>query len=264
MIHESAIIDKRSDISSSVSIGPYTVIGRNVKIGKNTIIYNNVTIEENTTIGEGCKIWPYSSIGATPQDLSYMGEETFLEIGNNTMIRECVTISRGTLKDNGITKIGSDVLIMAGAHVGHDCKIGNHVVIANYSGITGHVTIDDHVIVGGLSGAHQFVHIGEGSIISGGSMISQDIFPFTNAQGDRACIRGLNLIGLQRRNFSDDLISLIKKAYKLYFISDLSHDDSLEAISKLYDENPVRELEVICNFIKTSKRGMARTPKEAK
>ena len=259
MIHETAIIDKTAVIESDVTIGPYSIIGKGVTIGSGSTIFHHVSIEKNTKIGKNCKIWPFSSIGSTPQDLSYNNEETFLEIGDNCLIRESVTISRGTIKENGITKIGNNVLLMASSHVGHDSIIGNNVIVANFAGITGHVQIQDHVIIGGLAGAHQFITIGEGSIISGGSMCNQDIFPFSNAQGDRAVIRGLNQIGMKRRGFSEETITLIKKVYKIYFMSNLPSSEAYKKINELYEENPIRELKVICDFIKNSKRSIART-----
>jgi UDP-N-acetylglucosamine acyltransferase len=262
MIHETAIIDKTAEIHETVTIGPFCVIGEKVKIGEESVLYNNVTIEKNTTLGKGCKIWPYANVGAAPQDLSYNGEDTYLEVGDYTMIREAATISRGTVKEQGLTKIGSHCLLMAGAHVGHDCEVGNHVVIANFSGVTGHVRISDHVIVGGLSGIHQFTKVGEGVLLSGGTMCVQDIFPFTIAQGDRATIRGLNVVGMKRRNFSKDAMAAVKKAYKTYFLSDLPHQDAVAEINKQYEDTPLNELKTICDFLKISERGLARVPKE--
>ena len=216
-IHKTAIIENGAEIGEGVEVGAYSVIGSNVKIGDKCKIGPHAVIEGDTTIGEETRVFQFASIGADPQDLSYRGEKTELIIGSRNKIREFVTLQPGTNKGTKKTIIGDGNLFMANCHVGHDCRVGNNNVFANSAGLAGHVTIFNNTVVGGLVGIHQFTRIGDFSMLSAGSMVGQDVPPFSIAQGDRCRLRGINVIGLQRANFASEEISAIKKAYRVLF-----------------------------------------------
>jgi UDP-N-acetylglucosamine acyltransferase len=256
MIHQTAIIHPGARIAENVEIGAYTVIGEHVSIGAGTWIGPHVVIEGWTDIGLDNKIYQFASIGADPQDLKFGGEQSTLSIGDRNKIREFVTMHRGTEDGGGETVVGSDNLFMAYTHVAHDCRIGNHVILANAATLAGHVEVMDYAILGGLSAAHQFVRIGEHVMASGGSMIAQDIPPYTIAQGDRAKTVGINSLGLKRRGFSNEAIRGIKNAYKLFYRSDLNQEVALQQIVDQYASIP--EVMLFVEFIKGSERGLAR------
>ncbi|MDR0676876.1 MAG: acyl-ACP--UDP-N-acetylglucosamine O-acyltransferase [Elusimicrobiota bacterium] len=254
-IHKSAIIDKNTIIGKGVIVGPNTIITNKVKIGDGTIIGANVIIEGNTIIGKNCKIFTGAIIGNPPQDLKYQNEDTKVSIGNNTIIREYVTINRGT-KASGETKIGDDCLLMTNVHIAHDCIIGNKVILANVVALAGHVEIEEGAIVGGLTPVHQFVRIGRYSIIGGGARVPQDIPPYCKATDSPAKLYGLNTIGLQRNNFSDEAIAELKKAYKIIFRSKDLFSTAIKKVEEL--ENKSKEVKIFLDFIKNSKRGVPR------
>lgn len=256
MIHETAIIAQGAEIDSDVTIGPYAVIGEHVKIGSGTTVGPHAVIEGRTEIGRGNQIFQFTSIGAIPQDLKFHGEESTLTIGDRNKIREFVTIHLGTEDGCGKTTVGSDNLLMAYAHVAHDCVVGNHVILANAATLAGHVEVDDFAILGGLSAVHQFCRVGCHVMASGGSMINQDVVPYTIVQGDRAKTVGLNLVGLKRRGFSPEVLKTIKQAYRLVFRSGTPLEDALTKIENELDGSP--ELSVFVEFIKSSERGLAR------
>lgn len=256
MIHQTAIVHEGAQIAKGVEVGPYAIIGEHVTIGPGTNIGAHAIVEGWTEIGRDNRIFQFASVGAAPQDLNYNGEKTLLKMGDRNTVREFVTINRGTPKGGGQTLIGNDNLLMAYSHVAHDCLIGNQVILANGATLAGHVTVDDYAILGGLCAVHQFARIGSHVMISGGSMATQDIPPYTIAQGDRAKTVGINQVGLKRRGFSDEAIRTIKQAYKLVFRSGLRIEEALEQIEA--ERKGCKELEAFVTFIRNSSRGIAR------
>lgn len=256
MIHKTAIVHPDARIEEGVEIGPYAVIGEHVSIATGTTVGPHSVIEGWTEIGRDNRIFQFASVGADPQDLKFHGEKSFLRLGDRNTVREFVTLHRGTEDGGGETVIGDDNLFMAYSHVAHDCRVGNRVILANAATLAGHVTVDDHAILGGLSGVHQFSRIGCHAMISGGSVVVQDIPPYTIAQGDRAKPVGLNLVGLKRRGFPEKALRSLKSAYKLVFRSGLRLEEALDKIGSDLDENP--ELTTFVEFIKNSQRGIAR------
>jgi len=256
-IHPTAIIDKDAKIMDNVEIGPYCIIGKNVVIGEDTYIGPHSVIEY-ARIGRRNKLIASVYIGLPPQDYKYNNEETYVEIGDDNIIRECVTIHRGTQSGRKITKIGNGCFFMANSHVGHDCIVGNKVIMVNSSALAGFTTVDDNAILSGLVGVHQFTRIGKYVMVSGGSMVNQDIIPFVIAQGDRAKPAGLNIVGLKRNGFNSDRIKIIKYAYRVIFYSGFKLE---EALLKLEKENLGQDVSDIINFCRNSNRGIAR-PRE--
>jgi len=256
MIHPTAIVHPAASLGDGVEVGPYAVIGEHVSIGSGTKIGPHAVIEGWTEIGRDNQIFQFASIGADPQDLKFHGEKSFLRIGDRNKIREFVTMHRGTEDGGGETKVGSDNLFMAYAHVAHDCCVGNHVILANAGTLAGHVIVEDYAIVGGLSGVHQFSRIGAHAMIGGGSVIVQDVAPYLIAQGNHAKTVGLNLVGLKRRGFSEESIRAIKKAYKQVFRAGLRLEDALQQIES--DMAECKEVLAFVNFIRNSDRGIAR------
>ena len=254
MIHETAIIDPKTKISSNVSIGPYTVIGPDVEIGENTIIHSHVNISGHTKIGKRNKIYPFASIGNDPQDLKYNDEKTKLIIGDKNIIREYVTINPGTVNDGGKTIIGNNCLFMISSHVAHDCLVGNNVIIANNVPLGGHVIIDDNVVIGGNSAVQQFTRIGKMAMIGGMTGVLHDVIPYGLSTGNRNSLQGLNLIGLRRAKFENKKILGLSEAYKEIFVT----KNLTENISKLNGSLKDNELvkEVIKFIIKDKKRSI--------
>lgn len=256
MIHPTAIIDPSATLADDVDVGPFAVIGAHVSIGPGCRIGAHAVIDSWTEIGRDNHIFQFASVGAPPQDLKYNGEETHLKIGDRNRIREFATLHRGTAEGGGLTTVGSDCLFMAYSHVAHDCNVRDHVILANGATLAGHVEIEHSAILGGLAAIHQFCRIGCHTMISGGSMVAQDIPPYTVAQGDRAKTMGLNLIGLKRRGFSEETVRGLKQAYRLVYRSGLRLDEALQQIHAEIDSSP--ELDHFVGFIKTSQRGIAR------
>jgi UDP-N-acetylglucosamine acyltransferase len=240
-------------IGQNVKIDPFTMIHDDVEIGDNTWIGSNVTIYPGARIGKNCKIFPGSVISAVPQDLKFAGEITIAEIGDNTTIRECVTINRGTLA-LGKTVVGSDNLLMAYVHVAHDCIVGNHCILANGVTLAGHITIEDFAIIGGLSAIHQFVQIGSHVMISGGSLVRKDVPPFVKAAHEPLSYVGINAVGLRRRGFSPEKIAEIQDIYRTYFVKGFSSSHAVEVIEKEAQQSD--EKNQILTFIKKSTRGL--------
>jgi len=255
-IHPTAIIAEDVQLGEGVEIGPYSIIGPDVKIGKDTVIGPHTVIDNYTQIGEGCKILQFCSIGAPPQDLKFGGEKTGVIIGNFNTIREYVSIHRGTTADTGMTVIGDHNLFMAYVHIAHNCKVGSNVIIANSTGLAGHVEVEDYAIISPLSGVHQFCRIGAHSIVGGASAVVKDIPPYTMANGNRATLFGLNLIGLQRRGFSESSIAAVKQAYRIIFRSDLLLEEALEKAKNEVEDCP--EVRHFIDFIQKSKRSICR------
>ena len=258
MIHSTAIIDPSAELAAGVEVGPYAIIGKEVTIAAGNKIGAHAVIGDWTSIGENNQIFAQSSVGAPPQDLKYRGEECWTRIGNNNMVREFATIHRGTVTGHGETVVGSGNLFMAYSHVAHDCIVGNGVVMANVATLAGHVTIEDNVILGGLVAVHQFVTVGTLTMVGGGTLISQDILPYMIATSSKRVskLRGLNLIGLKRRGFTDETISNLKKAYKTLFMAGLKQD---AAIAKIRAEiSGCAEVDNLLAFIERSERGICR------
>jgi UDP-N-acetylglucosamine acyltransferase len=216
-IHPSAIAEDGARIGDNVRIGPFCVIGSEAEIADDVVLDSHVVIDGRTRIGAGTRIFPHAVIGAQPQDISYRGDTTTVEVGSNCIIREHVTIHRGTPHGRGITKVGDDCYLMVGAHIAHDCEIGNHVVIVNNVALAGHVTIGNHAILSGLTGVHQRTRIGAHAFIGGMSSIVADVIPFAAASGNRAELAGLNIVGLKRRGFDRPTIHALRAAYQAIF-----------------------------------------------
>jgi UDP-N-acetylglucosamine acyltransferase len=253
MIHSTAIVHPSAKIAANVEIGAYTIIGENVTIGTGTKIGSHALVE-CSEIGENCTIFSHAAIGTAPQDLKYKNEPTKLIIGDNTTIREFTTLNRGTTASCQ-TAVGSNCLLMAYCHVAHDCIVRDNVIMANAATLGGHVEIQEHAFVGGVVAIHQFTRIGRHAMIGGGSKVAQDIMPYAQAQGDRARLIGLNLVGLKRRGFSSATIEEIKSAYRTLFMSSITME---EALDQLEATNPGPEVREIITFIHASKRGIAR------
>ena len=224
-------------------------------IGEGTVIHSNVSIYPGTTIGKNCEIFPGAVIGIIPQDLKFAGEKTTVEIGDNTKIRECVTIHRGTA-DRMCTKVGSNCLLMTYVHVAHDCQIGDNVILASYVGLSGHVTIDDFAIIEGKAAAQQFVHIGAHTFIGGASLIRKDIPPFIKAAREPMTFAGVNSVGLRRRGISDDDIRLIEDVYRTLYVQNNNISKGIEAVLQTIPDNKHRD--TIIEFIRSSDKGVIR------
>ena len=256
MIHPTAIIDSKADIDSNVQVGPYSIIGANVHIGSGTVIGSHVVIQPHVEIGPDCHIFQFASIGAVPQAIKFEGEETYVKIGRGTVIREFVTINRGTGFGGGITEVGEENFLMAYVHIAHDCKTGRKVILANNATLAGHIVIEDFVTVGGLVAIHQFVRIGSYAYIGGKSAVVKDIPPYIIAAGDRAKLHGLNSVGLKRHGFSQETLSSLKKAYRIIFRIGLTLNEAIERVKAEVEQVP--EVNNLIHFIKSSERGITR------
>jgi UDP-N-acetylglucosamine acyltransferase len=256
MIHETAIIDPRAELDSNVSIGPFTIVKEDVQIGAGTIIGSHSVIEPYVSIGPECRIFQFASIGATPQSLKFQGEKTFVKIGPKNIIREFVTIHRGTSFGGGVTELGEENFIMAYSHIAHDCRVGNKVVLSNNTTLGGHITIGDHASVGGLVAVHQFVRIGAFAFVGGKAAVVKDIPPYMIASGDRARLHGLNTVGLKRQGFSNHTLSNLKKAYRIIFRFGLTLNEAIERVTAEVEQVP--EVVHLIEFIKSSERGITR------
>jgi UDP-N-acetylglucosamine acyltransferase len=253
MISSLAHISPDAILGNHVKVDPFAVIHEDVKIGDNTHVMSGAVIMSGTIIGKDCLIFPGAVLGAIPQDLKFVGEKTTVEIGDNTTIRECVTINRGT-KDKWKTVIGSNCLLMAYAHVAHDCVLGNYVILANSVQLAGHVEVGDYAIIGGMSGAPQFSRIGAHTYVAGHTVINKDVPPFIKAGRTPISFAGVNSVGLQRRGFSNDTINAILEIYRSIYNKGLNTSQALEFVELQLP--PCPEKEIIINFIKGSKRGI--------
>ena len=251
MIHKTSIIDSKAKISSSAKIGPYTIIGPNVTIEEKVEIYSHVNITGYTKLGTGTKVFPFASIGTQPQDLKYKGEKNSLVIGKNNIVREYVTINPGTEGGGGMTKIGDNCLFMISSHIAHDCTIGNNVVIANNVPLGGHVVIEDGVIIGGNSAVQQFTRIGRLAMIGGMTGVLKDVIPFGLSYGNRNFLKGINIIGLKRKNYENKKIMQLNEAYEKIFSSHNLHEN-LNKINGEYKDNEL--VQEVTNFISKNKK----------
>ncbi len=253
MIQSLSYIDPQANLAENVVVDPFSVIHKDVEIGEGTWIGSNVTIYPGARIGKNCRIFPGAVISAVPQDLKFVGEETYVIIGDNTTIRECVTLNRGT-KDKFKTEVGSNCLIMAYTHLAHDCIVGNNVIIANGVQVAGHVTIQDHARIGGLSAIHQFGIVGRNVMIEGGSMVSKDVPPFVKAGRYPLTYEGVNSVGLRRAGFSNEKINEIQDIYRVLFVHNTNLSKALEIVER--ELAPSMERDEILTFIKGSERGV--------
>jgi len=255
------VIDSRAELDSSVEVGPGAVIGPNVRIGANTVIGPYAVIESNTTIGARNHIFQFASLGTPPQDLKFKGEPSMLEIGDDNQIFEFTTLHRGTEGGGMVTRIGNHAFLMNYVHIAHDCQIGDHVVVANSSGIAGHCVIEEWAIVEAMCGVHQFCSIGAHAILAAGSKVAQDVPPYSMvAGGERARLVGVNLVGLQRRNFSPETIAALKAAMRTLFYSTLIRADAIQKV--LDEQGQVSEVRRLVEFVQKSQRGVVGRERE--
>ncbi|OQX26935.1 MAG: acyl-[acyl-carrier-protein]--UDP-N-acetylglucosamine O-acyltransferase [Desulfobacteraceae bacterium IS3] len=255
-IHSTAIVHPKAELDSSVEVGPYAVIGEKVSIGAGTVIGTHAVIDPYVVIGPGCNIFQFAAIGAVPQALKFEGGETYVKIGQGTIIREFVTIHRGTVFGGGLTEIGEGCLLMAYTHIAHDCKVGNRVTMANNATLAGHITIGDYASIGGLVAIHQFVRIGDYAFVGGKSAVVKDIPPYVLAAGDRARLHGLNSVGLQRHGISQEAVSALKKVYRIIFRIGITMNEAIARVNAEVEQLP--EVVNFINFIKASERGVTR------
>jgi UDP-N-acetylglucosamine acyltransferase len=260
-IHPSAVIAPGAELDHGVQVGPYAVIGPQVRIGRDSSIGPHSVVEGRTTIGCENTIFQFASVGAIPQDKKYQGEDSSLIIGDRNTIREFATLNIGTTGGGMATRIGNDNLFMVYSHVGHDCQIGNNVILANCATLAGHVILEDYVGVGGLAAIHQFTRIGESAYLGGGAMVSLDVPPYCMAQGDRARLFGLNLIGLKRRGFGEEQLSALKKAYRTFFAEGLTLKEATDRTRQEQAASP--EAVHLAEFIASSPRGICRPRRTA-
>jgi UDP-N-acetylglucosamine acyltransferase len=254
-IHPTAIVDPTAILHPTCKIGPYCVVGPNVEMGEGCELVSHVTLEGPTKIGVDNAFFPFTSIGLPPQDISYAGEPTRLEIGDHNEIREFVTINRGTAKGGGVTRVGSNVLVMAYTHIAHDCQIGDHVILANAATLGGHVVVEDWAQVGALCPVHHFVRIGTHAFVGGGTTITQDVLPFSKTSAERNTHAfGMNSVGLERRGFTKDRISKIHHAYKVLLASKLNTSQALERLKAEGDQGD--DVNRLIRFIEASERGV--------
>ena len=252
-IHPTALIDPTAELAPGVVVGPYSIVGPNVKVGARTRIAGHVLIERDTSVGEECTISQGVILGTDPQDLKYMGEPTTLIVGDRTVIREYATLNRGTIA-SGVTRVGSDCMLMAYTHVAHDCHLGNHVILSNAVNMAGHVSIGDWAIVGGLTPIHQFVRIGPHAFVGGATRVAKDVPPYVKAAGSPMELYGLNSVGLQRRGFPEEVRRELKRAYRLFFASNHNVKQALERARE--ELRAIPEVEVFLSFFENSERGV--------
>lgn len=257
MIHPTAIIDPTAELADDVSVGPYAVIGPKVTIGSGTWVGPHAVVNGPSDIGKNNKIFQFASVGEGPQDKKYAGEDTRLVMGDNNVVRECVTIHRGTIQDSGVTTIGSDNLFMAYSHIAHDCVIGNANVFVNSSTLAGHVIVEDHVIISAFCAVHQYCNIGRLSFLSHGCLVSKDVLPFTMITGgSNATVCGLNAEGLKRAGISSEEIDLLRKAYRSIYRESLRAVEAIERLRVLAKES--EHVAAMADALENSSRGIVR------
>lgn len=256
MIHPAALVDPGAELDPDVEVGPFAVIGAGVQIGAGTRIGPHAVIKGPTRIGRDNRIFQFASVGEDPQDKKYGGEVTRLEIGDRNQIREFTTLNRGTLQDQGVTRIGNDNLLMAYVHVAHDCRIGDHVIMANAASLGGHVEIQDHAILGGFTIVHQFCRIGAHAFCAMGSVLSKDVPPYVTVGGHPAEPRGINAEGLRRHGFADGAIQSIKRAYRTLYLGNLKLAEAMTELRAIAEQTP--EVGRLVEFIADSSRSIVR------
>ncbi|MFW6200664.1 MAG: acyl-ACP--UDP-N-acetylglucosamine O-acyltransferase [Gemmatimonadota bacterium] len=252
-IHPTALVDDDAELGTGVRVGPHAIIGPRIEIGDRTVIGPDVLIEKDTTVGAECVLYKGAVLGTDPQDLKYDEERTVLRVGDRTTIREYATLNRGT-EWSRETVVGSDCLLMAYTHVAHDCRIGDHVILSNAVNMAGHVTIEDWAIVGGIVPIHQFVRVGTHAFVGGGSRISQDVPPYCRVAGSPAKLYGLNSVGLERRDFSEEVRRALKQAYRTIFSSEHTVSRGLDKLES--DDISFPEVQRLVDFVRSSERGV--------
>jgi UDP-N-acetylglucosamine acyltransferase len=254
-IHPTAIVHPQAELGENVEVGPYAVIGEHVSIDDDSKIYSHAVIDGFTRIGKNCSIFPAAAIGLRCQDLKYAGEKTYVEIGDGTIIRECVTVNSST-GEGSKTTLGQDCFLMAYSHVGHNCRLGNGVIMANVASLAGHIVIEDKAVIGGLVGIHQFVHIGTLSMIGGVSKVNQDVPPYALSDGVPCSVRDINAVGLRRHGFSSETRRTLRRAFKILFMSGLATSHAVKIVKT--DLPNIPEIVHLLEFIATSERGIGR------
>jgi UDP-N-acetylglucosamine acyltransferase len=254
-VHSTAIVSGKAQLGNHVQIGPYSIIGDDVVIGEHTTVMHHAVIDRNTTIGKNCRIFPFSSIGTDPQDITFKDELTYVEIGDNNIIREFTTINRGTAKGGACTSVGNHNYIMAYTHIAHDCKIGNFTQFVNGATLAGHVEVEDFAVIGAFSAVHQFVRIGRNAYIGGYTSVLQDILPFAKISQTRDAFNfyGPNSIGMMRNGISREFINNVKNIFRVLFNQDLNTAQAVEKIQQDYGE--LEEASILVDFISKTKRG---------
>lgn len=256
-IHPTAIIAAGAQMPESCTVGPFCTVGPDVQLGEHCELVSHVVLDGHLRMGDGNRVFSFACLGISPQDLKYRGEPTRLEIGNGNTIRESVTISRGTPGGGGITRVGSDCLIMAYTHIGHDSQIGNSCILANAATLAGHVIVEDYATVGALCPVHQFCRIGRYSYIGGGTTITQDVLPYSLTSIERNNhAYGLNKVGLERRGFTPEQVRELRAAYRLLRGSKLNTSDALAALHTMLEQRPAEHVRYLVQFIETSERGV--------
>lgn len=260
-IHPTAVIEDGAKLGANTKIGPYCVVGSQVELGDGVCLHSHVVVGGRTRIGAETEMFPFASIGLVPQDLKFAGEDSELIVGARVRIREHVTMNPGTSGGGLVTQVGDDCLFMVGAHVAHDCIVGNNVILANNATLAGHVHVGDFAIIGGLAAIHQFVRIGAHAMVGGMSGVENDLIPYGSAMGERARLRGLNLVGLQRRDFSRDEVHNLRTAYRLLFAQEGTMQERVDDVIELYSEDEgVME---IVNFVREQTSRAILQPKSA-
>ena len=255
-IHPTAIVDPKAELDASVEVGPYAIIGPDVKIGSGTSVQAHAYVSGHTTIGERCQIFPFACVGMKTQDLKYHeGDITYVEVGNDTVLREFSTLHLGT-KPGEVTRVGSNCLIMAYCHIAHGCEVGNHVIMSNVASLAGEVKVADFAIIGGMAGVHQFCRIGQHAMVGGMSAIRQDCPPYMIVEGgeEGVHVRGPNIVGLQRRGFTTDTIRALKDAFRLLYREGLNRSQAIERIT--YEVSDLPEIKHLVEFYRSSSRGV--------
>lgn len=258
-IHPSAVVDSAATVGSDVKIGPFSVVGPGVTLGDGCVLHSHVVIEGATTVGRNCEFFPFASIGHIPQDKKFGGENSRLEIGDDNVIREYVTVNPGTEGGGMVTRIGSSCLLMAHAHVAHDCVLGDHVIMANAATLAGHCTVGDFAILGGLSAVHQFVRIGEHAFIGGMAGVENDVIPFGMMVGTRASLKGLNVVGIKRHGLSRDQLRTLREAYDLLFSDSGTLLERAEKVASAYAGE--EHVDRLLAFIKSESQRSLSVPK---
>jgi UDP-N-acetylglucosamine acyltransferase len=261
MIHPTASVDPAAKVPASCSVGPYCVVGAGVELGEDCELIAHVAVQGPVKIGSHNRFFPFCAIGGEPQDVTYAGEPTRLEVGDHNVFRENVTLNRGTVKGGGVTRVGSQTLMLAGAHVGHDCQVGDHVMLVNAATLAGHVTVEEWAVIGAFSAVHQFCRVGAHAYIGGGTMVTKDVLPFAMAVSPREVrTYGLNSVGLERRGFSKERIKKIHHAFRVIFNSKLNTTQALEKLKSegAQGHSQSEDVAMLIRFIEASERGVVK------
>lgn len=256
MIHPTAIIEAGAVLGQDVRVGPFSIIGPQVVLQDRVEVLSHAVVNGHTVIGEGSRIGAFCGIGLPPQDIHYQDEPTRVEVGRGCDIREYVTIHRGTVKGGGLTRVGEQCMLMAYAHIAHDCKVGSHVIMANAATLGGHVEIQDYAGIGGLTAVHQFARIGRYAFVGGASAVSMDVIPFSSVAGNRAKYFGINVVGLRRAGFAAEAVKSIRLAHRVVFQANLRLEHAVEELERQFPDSP--DVQAILEFIQASQRGICR------